>query len=308
MNRTKIALHAAAASAACWLATAPASAQMAHIPANDWRQPDRTDALLAASEKKNFTFEIRFGPYLPNVDGESGLQGTVSKTTAAVAKTPFKDVFGLDCSAQPATAGTVSPRLYFGLEVDYHPVRIPYVGSVGLGVGWGYTRFNNQAAFTNRTKGILCSDQVTSLTIMPMHTSIVLRVDELMRRKNIPIVPYGKFGVGLTYWRASSDSGTETYKACGTTANPVACTGTATPAADAVARSGVGLTPSLHFAAGGMLSLNFLDPRSTARLDESAGIGRIYAFGEYYSDATVLSSSVMHVGNAGWVAGLAVDM
>ena len=293
-------LLAVAAAAAASSATSLASAQMAHIPDNDWRQPDRHDALQGSATKPSFALEIRFGTYLPNVDSE------FSATPG-----PFTKVFGTDCSTAPTstTKPSVSPRLYFGLEGDFMPVRIPYLGMFGLGLGWGYTKFSNYAQFTTKTATSAtststtnpsCSAETTSLTIMPMHASLVLRIDELMRRTGIPLVPYGKAGAGFSFWRATTDAGTE--QCSSKSSDPAAA------AACATSHNGIGLTPSLHFALGGMIALNFIDPRSSARLDETTGIHHAYIFGEWYSDTLTLSSKVMHVGASSWVAGLAVDL
>ena len=284
MRRTKTALLTAFACAAAWSHPEAARAQMMHVPVNDWRQTDRHDVIQANAEKPSFMVELRFGPYLPDVD--SGVPNGGK---------PFADVFGYDCGSN--TQGTVSPRVSFGLEADYMAVRIPYVGAVGPGLGWAFTRFGAAARYTYKQG---CSEENTSLTIMPMHASVVLRADELMRRTGIPIVPYGKFGVGMAFWQASDDFGTE--KVCGSLSAPTTCP----PGAMQVA-SGTGLTPSLHFALGGMIALNFLEPMTAARLDESTGVHHAYVFGEYYNDRITLTKNVMQVGVSSWVAGLAVD-
>jgi len=280
----KSALLALLAGAAAWLAPAAAHAQMMHVDSNDWRQTDRHDVLQGSQAKPSFLVELRFGPYLPDID--SGVTGG----------TPFKDVFGYDCGTQ--TESSVTPRFAFGLEADYMAVRIPYVGAIGPGVGWSYTNFSALARDTKTPS--ICSGETTSLTIMPMHLSAVLRADELMRRTGIPIVPYGKFGVGMAWWRASDDFGTE--QVCGTASATASCGGGAP-----VLSSGTGLTPSLHFALGGAIALNCLEPMTAARLDESTGVHHAYVFGEYYNDQLILSKNVMHVGVSSWVVGLAVD-
>lgn len=285
----------AATGLAVTLAGSPARAQMAHLPDNDWRQSDRHDTLARNAKRSNVYVELRFGPYLPSV-ASSGEKGSNA----------FNNIFGRDCEATESSgAPKAGPRFYFGAEVDWLPLRIPYVGGFGFGLGWGFTRFGAKAPFADPAAagGASCSEQTTSLTIMPMHASLVLRVDELMRRTGIPIVPYGKAGVGLTWWRAGTTGGTEhlckdaqgDYRPCASGATPDV--------------TGVGLTPSLHLAAGGMLSLNFLEPRTSASLAESTGIGRVYVFGEFFSDSIRFTpSKSMNVGTTGWVAGLAVDL
>jgi hypothetical protein len=292
MRRGATFLLAAAGALASWLSAGPALAQMSHVPETDWRQGDRHDALTRAAAKTNFFIEIRLGPYLPNVD--AGVPGSA---------TPFTDVFGLDCST-PASAtftGSVKPRVLFGLEVDYTPLRIPYVGAVGPGLGWSFTSFSNQTQLTSSSRTMpTCSQESTTLTIMPMHASVVLRADELMRRTGVPIVPYGKFGVGMAWWRSSNDLGTE--KVCGSKASPAPCM-----AGDTAVGHGTGLTPNLHFALGAMITLNWLEPQVSARLDQTTGVHHAYLFGEYYNDRLTIAPNVMKVGAQSGVGGLAID-
>ena len=251
----------------------PAAAQMMHVPNTDWRQSDRHDASGTLTQPKDFYVEARFAPYWPNIDSEF--------TNA----TPFADTFGLPCGTNTTGKPSVGPGFYFGVELDYVPIRVPYVGGLGLGVGWGYTSFSATAALANGG----CSGDTTTLMIMPMYGVLALRVDELQRRMGVPIVPYGKAGVGVAYWNASTEGGTETYQEKNGTV------------------SGNGLTPSLHLALGAMLSLNFLDPHAGARLDTTSGIGHAYIFAEYMNELSVLSNQVMRVGTSTFVGGLAAD-
>lgn len=62
------------------------------------------------------------------------------------------------------TKGSVAARFYLGAEFDYLPLRIPYVGLVGPGLGWGYTSFSNNAIFTDGPNKGMCSAETTSLT------------------------------------------------------------------------------------------------------------------------------------------------
>lgn len=287
--RAHLSFASAASFAALCLSVTPAGAQVAHVDDNDWRQTDRHDALLAASKQQKFEVELRFAPYLPNIDSEF----------AGTGKAPFNQVFGFDC-ANPGTPkpNSVSPRLYFGAEFDYLPLRVPYVGVVGPGVSWGYTSFSNNAVFSPGTpQAGTCSGETTTLTIMPMYAAVVLRADELYRRTGIPLVPYGKFGVGLAYWRASTDKGTDYYCQRNSTGD---CVGTQI--------GGDGVTPSLHLAVGLSLSLNFINPSASARLGVTTGVQHAYFFGEIATDKRTLAVDVLEVGALTWVLGLAADM
>jgi hypothetical protein len=277
------AIPLAALSCAAALTARPARAQMMHVPESDWRQQDRHDAVLAASRPPRFFVELRFGTYQPSIDDEPGF------ASLAPADRPYARTFGDRCTSSGSassscTPGSTSPLFHFGLEFDAVPIRIPYVGAFGLGVGWGFSQAST-AAYLSGTDTV--SGQSTKLMIMPMHGSLVLRADELMRRTGVPLVPYGKAGFGMAYWRASSDTGTEFISS--------------------KMAHGDGWTPSLHFAVGGMVALNFIEPQAAARLDETTGVHHAYAFGEYYNDKLTLRSDVMRVGTSSWVVGLAVD-
>jgi hypothetical protein len=296
------ALRAAPLVLACSFVAAPALAQMEHVPETDWRRTDRHDTLTAAAKPPLFYFEVRFGAYWPSIDSDPKFANLPAE------QRPYRSVFGAQCAvgATGCTTQSPNPLFYFGLEADVVPVRIPYVGAFGLGLGWGWTHNSATANFTfnamNPGQPGGPSGETTSLTIMPMHASLVLRADELMRRTAIPIVPYAKVGVGLLYWHATTDSGTEVYDPCESITSTPAPAGCNKPKVD-----GQGLTPTLHFAVGGMIALNFIEPHASARLDEATGLHHAYVFGEYYNDQVPLRSDVMRVGTSSFAVGLAAD-
>jgi hypothetical protein len=270
MKRLLRASLGASAVAALLAFAAPARAQM-HSPSTDWRRLDRTESLGKTTSTQQFTFELRFGQYFPEVDNKPGL----AKDGAG--HLPYQAVFGHDADGTPLG----NDQFYMGVELDYLPFRIPYIGALGPGLGWGYTHTSALAKLSaDRTK---VSTTSTAFTIMPMHLSAVLRFDELMRRTGVPIVPYGKVGLGLGIWTSSPV--------------PTGFTGT-------------GATWGLHFAAGAMVALNFLDPRSSARLDESTGVNHAYVFGEIMRANLngLAATPTYYLGSTSWVAGLAIDL
>jgi hypothetical protein len=253
-------------------AAAPALAQeetsaTTSATTSDWRRQDRSESLSRAGSSQHFALGLRFGPYLPEVDDKPGLQ------TNSDGQKPYASVFGED--------GKIKNQLYFGVEFDYLPLRIPYIGVVGPGIGWGYT--HTSAVAKESADPTKLSATTTGFTIMPMHLSAVIRFDELMRRTGFPLVPYAKAGLGMGIWMAS-------------------------PVPDGY--TGVGATFGLNFALGGALALNFLDMRSSARLDESTGVNHAYIFGEFVrNDLNGLGSTpTFYLGNTSWVAGFAIDM
>ena len=129
---------------------------------------------------QNVAVEIRFGPYVPNVDDELGGGAT-----------PFRDTFGDD------------NRYLLGVEVDWQALRIPKVGSFGPGVGIGYTKMTGRGLLADGTQ----SAQDTSLTILPMYAVGVLRVDVLAQETVVPLAAYGKLGLGWGFWWVSDGEG-----------------------------------------------------------------------------------------------------
>jgi hypothetical protein len=133
-------------------------------------------------------FEIRVGPYTPNVD--DGLNGT-----------PYEDTFG------------DKTRWHFGLEGDWQVLRLKDTLSFGPGFGVHFTRMSAKAPLSS---GAGLSAQDTTLTIIPMHLVGVLRVDAIADRSGVPFCPYAKLGFGYALWW--SKDGEETATADGTEA------------------------------------------------------------------------------------------
>ncbi len=234
------------------------------ISDNDWRRSSKRSKVGEEDDDwldpGHFVFELRFGPYSPEVDEE--FDGA----------TPYADTFGDDA------------RFYFGLELDWLPLHVPYVGSLGLGFGWGYT--SSSGAATVESTGEEAGSE-TSLDIHPMHLSGVLRLDGLLRRLRIPIVPYVKLGLGFGLWAASGPNGTSEV--------------------DGV--TGEGTSLGLHTAIGGAIALNAFDASAAVAMREETGIRYAYLYGEWMGANLdgIGDTPQMHVGTSTVVLGLALD-
>jgi hypothetical protein len=233
------------------------------IDDNTWRRRIRDGEPTEGNpflDPAHFWLEIRFGPYSPAVDDEPGLTGT-----------PYADYFGDD------------PLFYFGLEVDWTPIYIPYVVSIGPGFGWGWTHASGKAKVVETGAD---AESDTGLTIFPMHVSAIGRFDGPLRELGIPLVPYIKFGLGFGLWTASGPSGTSSVE--GKTAE------------------GSSLGP--HIALGGALALNGFDRSTAMSLREATGVRYAYLYGEWmYDDLGAFNSEAMYVGTSTVVVGLAAD-
>lgn len=205
--------------------------------------------------------EVRFGAYNPRVD-KSVPNGT-----------PYADTFG------------DKTRYMVGVEGDWQILRIPHLGTLGPGLGWGYTRSSGFARLTSNMDER--SDEQTSLTIMPIYLVAVLRADVFPREFGIPIVPYAKLGMGTAIWW-SSDGGKTAY-------------------AGDVKGSGISYGP--QYALGGMFLLDILDQQTARDADVSLGINNSYIFGEWYgSELDAFGSNKrLNAGANTWVVGLAIE-
>lgn len=210
---------------------------------------------------QNFELELRLSPYYPKVDDDPNLHG----------QTPFAKNFG------------DKARVSIGLEFDWQMFRIPHVGTIGPGFGVAYVGMSRDVTtVTGRTSG-----DSTSLSIYPFFADAVLRADTFWRDAGIPLVPYGKAGLGLGLWRASNAGGTAV--------------------ADGV--KGKGATWGTSFALGVSFALDAIDKGASRNMDNSTGINNTYIFIEesWMMLNGIAQSNALHVGSNTWVAGLAFE-
>lgn len=211
---------------------------------------------------QSFAVEIRFGRYVP--DADNGLSGT-----------PYRDMFGK------------SNRYYFGVEVDWQLLRIPYLGTLGPGVSFGYTKSSAKAPFENPLDEGRRSGQSTSLEIFPMYAVAVLRADVIARETAVPLVPYGKLGAGLALWNIYL--GDDLARVDGD--------------------AGRGLSYGPQFALGLMFLLDSLDREDARTADSDLGLNHSYVFAEWYVSRLdgFGDDDRLDVGTNTWMAGIALE-
>lgn len=238
----------------------------------------------AQSDLWNFTLELRFGAYYPQIDE------IFAADPAYPCGGPYECYFGKGA------------QFYFGLELDWLPVRIPYVGKIGPSFGWGFVTANAKSHSVTstdwsggssgwQTTTDATTSETTNITLFPMHASAALRIDEISRRTVLPIVPYAKLGFGFGKWTSGTSRGTSKIGKD-----------------DATIAEGMSYGP--HVALGGMLGLNWLDRRSSTMARQTTGIDAAYLFGEWMFDKLSygIGKPGMHIGTSTWVVGLALDL
>jgi hypothetical protein len=123
---------------------------------------------------QRFAAELRFGPYLPDVDGE--FNG---------ARTPYRDYFG------------TSQKVLSQFEFDYEFFH--RFGTAAVGVAVGYFSVSANSPVADGT-GSPSADN-SSLILVPGSASAIYRFDYFLERNRFPLVPFGKLGLNYTYWR-----------------------------------------------------------------------------------------------------------
>ena len=235
-------------------------------------QEDRQDVLGGRHKMyesaQHFAIELRFASFTPDVDSNPSLRGA----------TPFASTLG-DFS-----------RLMFQMEFDWQALRIPHVGTLGPGIGAGYTKMSGNAQFVqpHGASGTLNSGESTTLEIYPFYAVAVLRVDVLKRELHVPFVPYAKLGLGYSVWRASNTVGTSDY----------------------AGHVGVGGSLGTELGLGLAFNLDVFDEYAAKNFDEAVGVNNTYAFAEYTRadlDGLGVQSDPLRVGGQAWTFGLAFE-
>jgi MYXO-CTERM domain-containing protein len=171
------------------LALVAASLPLASARAADYVPDPRFPQSLTASSDpataaspQHWNFELRFGPYRPDVDAEFSARGSVAH--------PYQDVFG------------TSNRLMTQLEIDRVFLR-RLGGTWAVGLGAGYFRATGAALAADLKTP---SGDQTALRLIPLSGALVYRAETLRERFGSPLVPYAKLGVDCTLWQMSDTS------------------------------------------------------------------------------------------------------
>jgi len=137
---------------------------------------EESDVLVGRRYKSSqrFAFELRFGPYRPDVDSE--FNGT---------RQPYRDYFGS------------GDKLMTQIEADYEIFH--RFGTIAAGIGVGYFSVTGTAPLANGT-GLPSADKST-MKVIPVSVSGIYRFDYFLERRNFPLVPFGKLGLDWAYWQ-----------------------------------------------------------------------------------------------------------
>lgn len=132
-------------------------------------------------------FELKFGPYTPNVDDEPGLTGT-----------PYADAMNND---------TMFATI---IEIDWQFIHLPGI-NFAIGGQFGFM----QAYAPALTESGSQSAEYTVLNVIPFAVLGVIRIDVLPEYTKVPLAPYFKGGINWYLWWVLAGDG-ESIEEAGT--------------------------------------------------------------------------------------------
>jgi hypothetical protein len=181
-------------------------------------------------------FELKFGPYKPNVDDEPGLGDANVYENTFDNKSMFLTV----------------------IEIDYQFWHPPGV-SLGIGASVGFMQASAKSTLQEDSPGGSTeTSDYTVLNVIPMALMLVVRVDILADKFNVPLVPYGKIGLNWYVWWILN--GRELESAAGEDAS--------------------GGTFGWQGTVGLAFMLDVLDPMTARTFDNEVGVNHTYLFAE----------------------------
>lgn len=245
-------------------ATLAAAAPRARAQDADTERLRNADAAARGDvSPQHAALELRFGPYSPKVD-------------ESLPTPVYADFFG------------DADRYMFGVEVDWQAWRAPYVGTLGVGVGWGYTQMSGANKVPQNTTPEQAPPDIaqeSTLNIMPLSALGVLRVDTFARNLGVPLVPYAKLGMAWAFWWVDDGIGT---------------------AANDAGTKGRDVSVGYQAALGGMFLLDIIDPAGALAAEAESGVNNSYIFFEW--SMSNYGGNQMNVGSNNWVTGLAFEL
>ena len=131
---------------------------------------------------QHFAFELKFGPYRPDIDSEFSAQSN---------RHPYQDFFG--------TGHKLMTTMEFNWEIIRH------IGTVAVGVGMGYFKETGNNLAANGSG--MATEDTSSLRLLPFSLSAIYRFDLPYERLHLPLVPYGKLGFDYVYWTVTNGNG-----------------------------------------------------------------------------------------------------
>ena len=258
--------------------TAPSEEAIERQASADLDKKEKRKFVRPGSPQR-FELEFKLGPYLPAVDRKYDGPGLG----------PYATLFGetnSDGEAIDEPKVGVMPALAFEWQIVY------LGGPLGLGTQIAFFRDKAKALLTTPMEddmGVRSGADDVTFGVFPIALQAVYRFELPADRWHVPLVPYGKFGPAYAFWWTRSGSGNL--------------------ARDSMGNRGAGGVWGFQLNAGLMLRMDFIEPATAKRLDQTTGINHTYLFGEYQLsrlDNFGIGNAIA-VGDSTFFAGLAIE-
>ncbi len=232
---------------------------------------------------QHFALEVKFGPYLPDIDRNYNGAGFG----------PYAKVYG-ETDDRDQVDGAPKKGFYGAIAFEYQIVNL--AGPLGIGFQWSMFRDKAQALLADppATGSVRSQADSTRFAVMPLALQAVYRFELLADRLRIPIVPYGKFGLNYSFWWSKNGSGNIS---------------TIKDDNGKVIDKARGGAWGFQVNAGGMLRLDWLERGQARNLDRITGINHTYVFAEWqYSRVNNFGrKNSIDLGDSTYLIGLAIE-
>ncbi len=230
---------------------------------------------------QRFGVELKFGPYLPNVDLNYDGPGLG----------PYGKVFG-QTDERGVAIDQPKKALMGAAAFEWQFLNPGGVGPLGLGYSISFMRDSAKALLADPdpdADSVRSEADSTVFWTMPMALQLNFRLELLADRWNIPLVPYAKGGLAWAMWWSKDGNGNLSRNSRGEKA--------------------LGGVWGYQVNAGGMLQLDFLERGTSRNLDRTTGINHTYVFGEYQFSRidNFGRKESMSLGAGTWFLGLAIE-
>lgn len=254
--------------------------------------PELTDTLREKKKPaplgspQRFMLEVKFGPYLPDVDHNYSGEGLG----------PYARIYGETNERGEATSAP-KKGFYGAIAFDWQIVNL--AGPLGIGFQWSMFRDSAQALLadppTAEDESVRSAADSTRFSVMPLALQAVYRFELLADRFKVPLVPFAKAGLNYSFWWSKNGSGEIATIKDETTGEVIDR-----------ARGGAW---GFQLNAGGMLRLDFLERGVARSLDRATGINHTYVFAEYqFSRVNNFGrKNSISLGDSTWLIGLAIE-
>ncbi len=253
--------------------------------------PELSDALATRrkpapyNSPQRFALEIKFGPYLPNIDRAYNGPGLG----------PYANIYGVTNERGEAT-GQPKKGFYGAIAFEYQFFH--FGGPLGVGFQWSMFRDRAQALIADPPldpdESVRSTADSTRFAVMPLALQLVYRFEFLADRVRVPLVPYAKIGPSYAFWWSKNGAGDiSTIK--DDDGNVI----------DKARGGAWGFQANF----GGMLRLDFLERGEARNLDRQTGINHTYVFGEWqFSQINNFGrKDSINLGASTWLVGLAME-